>query len=273
MSIGRRLLEAAEQWPEGSDVRIMALRLAVFWLRWRLVAAPSDQTARAILETSGEAVSEAYVDAATSFIRSQQWSEAWRMIQQGQDRDELSLARAELLLGILASSLRHETERLTGPVIRGTKDERRALTALERAEAILNSMAEIPLPPRHRVAMARRVGRAYATLGMRRVKAGNVEPAAEALVRALGVNEIGGRAQRQVRDALIHALETMTDRSVETITALLADGNRAGAAEHVERLVARIERAKKAGLGEEDLAVASAKSKYLAEQVGSAGGP
>jgi hypothetical protein len=264
---GRRLLDAAEQSQEGAEARIMASRLAVFWLRWRRAAAPEDTAAEAILQTTTEALSDAYADVASGFIRRQQWNEAWRLIEEGRDRHELSFARAEVLMGLLATSLRRETERLTAPAIRGTKNEHRAVTALERAETILASMGTTELPPRQRAAMTRRIGRAYATLGMRRLRAGSLEPAAEALLRALAIKEIGGRVERQVRDAVIHTLESMTDQSAESITTLLAHGDQAGAVDRVERLASRIARVKEAGIAEQDLAVASGKLKRLAQQV------
>jgi hypothetical protein len=267
VTIGRRLLDAAEQSPEGAETRIMASRLAVFWLRWRRAAAPDDSAAEAILQTTAEALSDAYADVASGFIRRQQWSEAWRLIEEGRDRDELPVARAEMLMGLLATSLRRETDRLTAPAIRGTKNEQRAVNALERAEAILASMATIALPPRQRAAMTRRIGRAYATLGMRRLRAGSLEPAAEALLRALAMKEIGGRGDRQVREAVVHALESMTDQGAESITTLLAEGDQAGAVDRLERLRSRIARAKEAGIAEQDLAVAAGKAKRLAQQV------
>ena len=58
--------------------------------------------AEAILHTTTEALSDAYADVASGFIRRQQWNEAWRLIEEGRDRHELSLARAELLMGLLA---------------------------------------------------------------------------------------------------------------------------------------------------------------------------
>jgi tetratricopeptide (TPR) repeat protein len=267
VTIGRRFLDAAEQSPEGAETRIRASRLAVFWLRWRRAAAPDDTAAEAILQTTAEALSDAYADVASAFIRRQQWSEAWRLIEEGRDRHELSVARAEMLMGLLATSLRRETERLTAPAIRGTKNEQRAVNALERAEAILASLATIALPPRQRAAMTRRIGRAYATLGMRRLRAGSLEPAAAALLRALGIKEIGGRAERQVREAVVHALESMTDQGGESITTLLADGDQAGAVDRLERLRSRIAAVKEAGFAEQDLAVAAGKVKRLAQQV------
>jgi hypothetical protein len=267
VTIGRRFLDAAEQSPEGAETRIMASRLAVFWLRWRRATAPDDSAAEAILQTTAEALSDAYADVASGCIRRQQWSEAWRLIEEGRDRHELPDARAETLTGLLATSLRRETERLTTPAIRGTKHEQRAVNALERAEAILASMATITLPPRQRAAMTRRIGRAYAALGMRRLRAGSLEPAAEALLRALAMKEIGGRVERQVREAVVHALESMTEQDTESITTLLADGDQAGAVDCVERMRSRIARLKEAGIAEQDLAVAAGKVKRLAQQV------
>jgi hypothetical protein len=58
--LARRLLEVAEQSPEASEVRMMAPRLAVFWVRWRLVAAPDDYGTQALLEAARGALSQGW---------------------------------------------------------------------------------------------------------------------------------------------------------------------------------------------------------------------
>src|SRR5262249_60448024 len=145
----RRFREAAEQSPEGALERIQAPKLATFWLRSRLIVAQDDRAAQVFLAAAREAVSEGYADVATRLIRCEEWTEAGRLIQQGRDTEEFSHAGSERLADALAVSLRHEVERLTAPIIRGVRDESRAVAALERAERLLGSIAGVGLPPRH----------------------------------------------------------------------------------------------------------------------------
>jgi hypothetical protein len=265
--IARRLLEMATLAPEGTGDRIVAPRLAMFWLQWRLSAAPGDYDARAILEAAREALSEGHADVATGLIQRGEWTDAHRCIQQGRETGDLFVARAELLVEILAASLRHEIERLTAAVIRGAREEARAVGALERAETMLASMVDTGLPPRQWVAMTRRVWRGYAKLGTHRLKAGNLDGAADALFHALGMKEIGRRRRRQVREAVVRTLDAMSDEKVQTITRLLADGNRPAAVEHVERLISHVQRAREGGVAQADLAPVSTKAGQLAQQI------
>jgi hypothetical protein len=265
--IARRLLEMATLSPEGAEDRIVAPRLAMFWLQWRLIAAPGDHGAQAILEAAREALSEGHADVATGLIQRGEWTDAHRYIQQARETGDLFVARGELLVEILAASLRHEIERLTAAVIRGARDEARAVGALDRAETMLASMVDTGLPPRQWVAMTRRVWRGYAKLGTHRLKAGNLDGAADALFHALGMKEIGRQRRRQVREAVVRTLDAMSDEKVQTITRLLADGDRPAAVEHVERLISHVQRAREGGVAQADLAPVATKARQLAQQI------
>jgi hypothetical protein len=270
--IARRLLEWAERFPEGANERIIGPRLAAFWLRWRLIAAPGDEGAEALLDAAGVAVSEGHAGAVTALIERQQWREAARVIGLARDTGELPEVRAKLLMEALAVSLRRAIERLTAPVIRGAKNETRALGALERGESTLASVQDLDLPARQRTAMARRIWRGYAKLGMARLQAGSLDAATEALLHAISMPEIGRRRQRHVRDAVVKAIETAGDEKVDRITKLLAEGDRPAAVEQVEGFTALIQRARERGVAERELSVASTKARVLAhliEPVGS----
>jgi hypothetical protein len=269
--IARRLLEWAERFPEGAKERIIGPRLAAFWLRWRLIAAPGDAAAEALLDAARVAVSEGHAVAVTELIGHQQWREAARAIGLARDAGELAEMRAELLRETLAACLRREIERLTAPVIRGAKNESRALGALELAESTFASVEDLDLPARQRLAAGRRIWRGYAKLGMARLQAGSLDAATEALLHALGLPEIGRRRQRHVRDALVKAIESAGDEKVDHVTKLLAEGDRHRAAERVDGFNALIQRARDSGVPEKALTVASAKARVLAHLIEPAG--
>jgi hypothetical protein len=265
--IGRRFLEASEQSPEGAEERIAVARLAAFWLSWRLVAAPADHGAQALLETARAALAAGCAEVIAGLIRRQEWIEAHELIKRGRETGELPAARGDELVELLATSLKHEIERLTAPIIRGAKNESRAVAGLEQAETVLLSLADTSLPPRSRTSMIRRLWRGYATLGVRRLKAGSLDAAADALVRALGMKEIGRRRQRHVKEALVRTLEAMGDQTMDTVAKLLADENREAASEQVKHLDACLERARGSGLSREQLSVASAKVRVLVQRL------
>jgi hypothetical protein len=131
-------------------------------------------------------------------------------------------------------------------------------------------MSDAPLPPRQWAAMTRRIWRGYATLGLRRLRLGRLDEAAEALFRALAMREVGRRRQRQVRDAVVTTLGGLGERASVTVAKLLAAGDRAAARAEIEELAGRIRRAVDAGVSHEALAGASARVGELARQLESA---
>ena len=267
LPIARGFLHLADRLPQTAAERIAAHRLAAFWLRSQLVAAPEDQAAQGLLQATRDALSEAYADVTTALVKSEQWTDARRIIGQGLESGDVAAPRGELLMEFLAASVRTVVERITAPIMRGAKDEAKAVSGLERAEGIVSSLAGAELPPRQWASMTRRIWRGYATLGARRLKAGDVDGAAAALFRALGMKEIGRRRQRQVRETVVRMLEAMGDQKMDAVAALLANGDRAAAALHVEQLTALIQSAREGGVAQEELAVAATKAKVLTHQL------
>ncbi len=265
--IARRLIEVAEQSPEGAEDRIVAPRLAAFWLRWGLAAAPEDHGVQALLGAAHEALSEGYADVIAGLIRRHEWSAANRVLQEGRDAGELPAARGGVLVEVLAASFRQEVERLTAPAIRGAKDESRAVAALESAETMLASMIGAEFPSRQWGAMIRRIWRSYAHLGLRRLRSGGLDEAADALFQALGMKEIDRRRQGQVREAIVRTLEALAEQKVETIAKLLAEGDRPAAAAEVQRLMSQLQRAREGGVSQEELMAASTTARRLAQQL------
>jgi hypothetical protein len=267
LTVASRCLEAAAAFPKDVPERIDALRLAGFWARVKQTELPGEGDAHAIIEATREALSQAYRDIMTGAIQHREWAAAHRLIEAGHARGELDAAQAEILADALGDSLGREAGRLVAPVVRGARDESRALGGLERAEALMTSMSEGGLPARHLAPMARRVWRAHAAVGMRKLEEGNLDESESALVRALAMKQIGRRQQDRVREALVRTIETAADRTRDVVTAALTAGDRSSAEEQVRRLLYRIDAAKVAGLAESDLEGASSKAASIAERV------
>jgi hypothetical protein len=264
LSVASRCLDAAAAFPKDVPERIDALRLARLWARTKQTQLAGEGDAQAIMESTREALSHGYRDIMTAAIQHREWAAAYRLIETGHARGELDAAQAEILSDALGDSLGREAGRLVAPVVRGTRDESRALAGLERAEALMASMSEGGFPPRHLLSMARRVWRAHTAFGMRKLEAGNLDESASAFIRALAMKQIG-RQQDRVREALGRTIETMADRTRDGVTRALTAGDRSSAEEQIRRLRHRIDAARAAGLAENDLEGPSSKAAGLAE--------
>ncbi len=265
--VAQRLLERVERAPEGHDERIAGARLAAFWLRWRLVAAPGDGSTLALLDDAREALSAGYWDVVADLIGRGEFAGARAVIQDGIEADELPAARGEALLELLWTQLTKEIERLTGPAIRPSGADSAAVRGLEGAEALLGSMRDRAIPAEHRTPMTRRLWRGYMRFGTRQLRAGKLDAAFETLMRALSMKDIDRARQRQVRDGLIQILQRLGEQKREAVARLLAEGNRAGAEDEVEELTRRIERARAGGIAQEHLAPALGRARELATEV------
>jgi len=264
--VGRRLLELAERAPEGAQERITGPRLAQVWLRWRLAAVPGDGVPAALLEHASEALADGYWEVARTLIRRRDFGEANALVQQGVERGELPADRGQTVLEKVSTALFEEIERLTRPAIRGSVEETQAVVALETAQAMLAGLGD-GTPPAQRTAILRRLWRGYAKLGLRRLKSRNFEAAVEALFHALRMREIDARRQRQVQDAVVRTIEGLAEVDAKAIPRLLADGERAPAAERVQQLILHIQRAREEGIPREELNAVSNKARQLVEQI------
>ena len=238
-------------------------RLAVFWLSWRLHAAPGDQRTLELLDTAREALAESHAETAAASIRRHEYGAARAIVKRAVDAGELPSVRGEMLLELLGATFRREIDRLTAAAIRGGNDESRAVTGLGQAEALLGTMPEGAIGPTHRAAVAQRIWRGHSKLGFRRLRLGQLDDAADTLFHALAMREIGRRRQRQVRDALVRTLEGLGDQRAAALSVLLAEGKQPAAAEEIARLALRVRRAREQGVSDEELEVASSKLEQL----------
>lgn len=266
--VARRLLEGIAGPSDQDDggragESVDRARLAVFWLSWRLHAAPGDQGTLVLLDTAREAVAESHAEAAAAAIRRHEYGAARAIVKRAVDAGELPSVRGEMLLEVLGATFRREIDRLTAAAIRGGKDESRAVTGLGQAEALLGTMPEGAIGPTYRAAVAQRIWRGHSKLGFRRLRLGQLDAAADTLFHALAMREIGRRRQRQVRDALVRTLEGLGDQRAAAVSALLAEGKQPAAAEEIVRLELRMRRARDEGMSDEELEVAASKLEQL----------
>lgn len=243
----------------GVDDRMATARLAATWLSWHLHAAPDDSEALALLVGARDALADAHAEQVTAAIARQEYGVARTLVARAVEATELTELRGAVLQDLLGAEFRREIDRLTAAAIRGDHDDAPTVTGLWRAEALLGALPDGAIGPTHQAAVTQRIWRGHSKLGFRRLRMGQLDAAADTLFHALAMRDIGRRRQRQVRDALVRALEGLGDQRVADVVSLVAEGKYPAAADHIARLEGRIERARGEGLSDEELEVASAK--------------
>jgi hypothetical protein len=210
LAVARRLLEAP-----GGDAEIQALRarLARFWLRWRLLAAPGDPDAEVLLETAAGALASTAGEQVAGWLRAKDWAAARRAADEAASRGDVDEARAAVLDRVILSAVKREVERLVTPAIRGARDEPRAVNALEDAGRLVASLPGGVLPARQRAALCRRVAWGHARLGISRVRTGNLGAGLDALAQALASKGLGPERLRRVRETVVEALDGLAMRA------------------------------------------------------------
>jgi hypothetical protein len=146
--------------------------------------------------------------------------------------------------------------------------ESEALSALQRAEGLIESIHAEALPPKRREEVDRRLWWGYNKLGVRRVEAGQFEDALDPLFHALRMAGSAPDRQAETRAALVRAFEGYADARALAIREVADAGDREAALVQSDRLWTRIKGALEQGLSSEDLAGALARVQRLFEHIG-----
>jgi len=262
----RRLLERAEQIAEPEE-RIRGLRQAMVWLRQGLTAAPGDTELQAGQERARRGLWASYNQTAAALVQRQEFHRARRLIREALADEDFPADRRDQFAELLSATFTGEIGQLTASAIRTLEDEREreAVSFLQRAEGILSAMPPDAMPAKRREDANRRLWWGYTKLGMRRVEAGEYEGALEPLFHALKIGDIGPERQQETREALVRALEGVTDARGATIARLAKDGNRNAAVAEAERLKTLMRESLERGLSQQELSLALTKAKRVME--------
>jgi len=268
-AVAGRFLDMGERAAADGDdgvapERAAASQLAAFWLRWRLAGVPGDGDAAALLERARAMLADARAEAATALIRQGRFADARGFIGRAMETGDLPVARGEIMLDAWSAAVRQEVDHLTDAALRGDGDDDQAVAGLLRARAVLASMPDGALPPTQRTIITRRIWRSQAKLGFRRLRLGQFDAAADVLSQAFTMTEVAPRQQRQVRDALVRALESMAAERADFVSVLLGKGKREAAAEEVARVEQWIDRVRQEGVPLEEPEVAQIRARRLA---------
>ena len=262
----RRLLERAEQIAEPEE-RIRGLRQAMVWLRQGLAAAPGDTELQSGQERARRGLWASYNQTAAALVQRQEFHRARRLIREALADEDFPADRRDQFAELLSATFTGEIGQLTASAIRTLEDEREreAVSFLQRAEGILSAMPPDAMPAKRREDANRRLWWGYTKLGMQRVEAGEYEEALEPLFHALKIGDIGPERQQETREALVRALEGVTDARGATIARLAKDGNRNAAVAEAERLKTLMRESLERGLSQQELSLALTKAKRVME--------
>ncbi len=262
----RRLLERAEQIAEPEE-RIRGLRQAMVWLRQGLAAAPGDTELQAGQERARRELWASYNQTAAALVQRQEFHRARRLIREALADEDFPSDRRDQFAELLSATFTGEIGQLTASAIRTLEDEREreAVSFLQRAEGILSAMPPDAMPAKRREDANRRLWWGYTKLGMQRVEAGEYEEALEPLFHALKIGDIDPERQQETREALVRALEGVTDARGAMIARLAKDGNRNAAVAEAERLKTLMRESLERGLSQQELSLALTKAKRVME--------
>ncbi|MBI2555663.1 MAG: hypothetical protein HYV92_14855, partial [Candidatus Rokubacteria bacterium] len=237
------------------------------WLHQGLAAAPSNAELASALERVRHALWTSYNQTASALIQRQEFHRARRLIREALADEDFPGDRREHFTELLSATFTGEIGQLTASAIRTLEDEREreAVSFLERAEGILSTMPGDAITPKRREDANRRLWWGYTKLGMRRVEGGEYEEALEPLFHALKIGDIDPERQQETREALVRAVEGVTDARGGEITRLAKDGNRSAAVAEAERLKALMRESLERGLSQQELSLALTKARRVLE--------
>ena len=253
-----------------SDGRVSSLRDALVWLARGRAAAPDDAELRELTATAETRLWPAYEQLVLALSQRQEFRAARGILREALERPGVPPARAETFRELFSGTFSGEIGQLTAQAIRSIQEAREseALSALERAERLLESVHDEALPPKRREEVDRRLWWSYDKLGRRRVDAGAFEEAIEPLVRALRLAATAPDRQAETRGALVRAFEGWTESAALAIREVAGAGDGEAALVRSDKLWTRLRAALHEGLTEQDLGVAFARVRRLFEEIG-----
>ena len=269
--IAQELLVAAGTHVAPDDERrVTDLRDALAWAERGQALAPDDVDLRDVSTAAELRLWPAYEQVVMALVQRQQFGAARRLLHEALDDPRTPSARAATFRELFSGTFGGEIGQLTAQAIRSMQDAREteALTALERAERLLESVHDEALPPKRREEVDRRLWWGYNRLGVRRVEAGAFEEAIEPLVRALRLADGAPDRESDTRAALVRAFEGWTEMRALALREVADAGDREAAMVGSDKLWTRLRAALEEGLSERDLAGAFARARRLFDEIG-----
>ena len=198
------LAAAADHVDFGSEERVAAIRDAVAWLERAQALTGGEQALDDLRVRAHAQLWPAYEHVVMALVQRQDFRAARRHLRDALDDPAFPAQRAERFRELLSGTFSGEIGQLTAQAIRSMQDARESevLGALNRAETLLDALADEALPPTRREEVDRRLWWGYNKLGMRRLDAGEFDDALEALLHATRFHGVGPERQAPTRAAL-----------------------------------------------------------------------
>ncbi len=262
-----RLLAAADAMSATPAERLAALRLAVLWLEWRIVAAPATEDVSVLLDRAREALWDGYALAGRWLMRRREFTRACELVRQALRSEDLPAARRGPLAEMEARCIVRQVGRLVATA-RGTETtEEDALDALERAREILAASSVDAVNPGRWHGANRRIWNGYMRHGHRAIAAFELEAALRPLFRALHLRDLDLSLERKTREILARTIERISDGAGERIDRLLEAGDRDAAVRRWQDVRGIIQNARDQGLSHEELARAFGRARQMLEHI------
>jgi tetratricopeptide (TPR) repeat protein len=263
----RRLLTAADAMSATSGERVAALRMAVLWLEWRIVAAPGTEDVSVLLDRARDALWDGYAVAGRALMRRRQFAQARELVRRALDSEDLPEPRRAPLTELAARCIVRQIGRLVATA-RGTEtSEVDALDALERAREILAAGPVDAVTPERWHAANRRIWNGYMGRGRRDIVAFELEAALRPLFGALHLSDLDLGLERKTRELLARTIERIADGAGERIARLLEGGDRDAATRRWQDVRGIIQEARDQGLSPEELAPAFGRALQMLERI------
>jgi tetratricopeptide (TPR) repeat protein len=263
------LAAAADHVDFGSEERVAAIRDAVAWLERGQAMTGGEQALDDLRVSAHAQLWPAYEHVVMALVQRQDFRAARRHLRDALDDPAFPAERAERFRELLSGTFSGEIGQLTAQAIRSMQDAREseALGALNRAETLLDAIADEALPPTRREEVDRRLWWGYNKLGMRRLDAGEFGDALEALLHATRFHGVGPERQAPTRAALARAVAGVTDVRALAIRQLANEGDREAAVVECDKLWTVLRSATEAGVTEDQLSTVIAKVRRLVDTV------
>jgi hypothetical protein len=265
----RELQSQAERLTSAqADRRLVLVRDAVAWLESALAVTTGEEDLEEQADTARIALWSAYERATLALVHRQEFRGARRLLREAVAHPQFPVARTDVFRELFTGTFSGEIGQLTARAIRSMQAAREsdALTALQRAETLLDNLGDDMLSPSRREEVDGRLWWGYNRLGERRVAAGEYEIALDPLFHALEY-DAGPARHEQTRALLVQALEGMADVRALAIRELAAAGDREAAALQCDALWTALRSATESGLSRHELSGAFTRAQRLADSL------
>jgi hypothetical protein len=274
VALVREVAEDGDALADGDAERVRELRAGVVALEDALRVAPGDEGLVAAQSALRDALSPACERLVARVVAGDGDDQARALVLEALADDAMPVVWRDRLREQLAAASSAEIGQLTAQAIRSVQDGKdgEALELLERAEQLAAALPGGVVADERREELERRLWWGYTKVGLRRVETGNVDGAVEPLFRALHLGGIDEDRLGETRSALVRALEGVVDARCAAIQQLAFTDAR-GAQAELEQLSAFLRASADHGLGDEDLADASAKVAQLEQALAPTSSP